>query len=158
MAILAEDYSVKVFRLRTDISLENQTIPLFDIDAVAGFSTLFAEDEPPIDEVIIAGIPKCDGAVYVIGDSMTPELKAGDIVMYKTVNSRRGGLAFGEMYLLVYDEDGDEHIAIKYVEHSNMHGYYKLVSNNPKYSPLDIPVDSVRQMGLIKACVRRYNT
>ncbi len=105
---------------------------------------------------IISAIPHCDGAVHVIGDSMTPELKAGDIVLFKTVPNRRGGLYFGHIYLLVYDEDGDQHVVIKYVEQSKTPGHYKLISTNPKYPPKDVLIDRVRKMAIIKACIRSY--
>lgn len=44
-----------------------------------------SDEIKPIDHISIPNLPKCDGAVYVAGDSMYPLLKSGDIVMYKEV-------------------------------------------------------------------------
>lgn len=145
---------VNSFVLRSDVVLSEQVIPLYDLEAVAGISSLLVGGETPVDEIKVANIPRCDGAIHVIGDSMEPVLHPGDIVLYKIVPNRRGGLFFGNIYLLAFDLDGEEYISIKYVFESEIPGHYKLISANPHHAPRDIPVSSVRAMAIIKGSVR----
>lgn len=147
---------INSFILRSDTILSEQVIPLYDLDAVAGISSLLVGDEVPVDEIRIADIPRCDGAIHVIGDSMEPILHAGDIVLYKIVPNRRGGLFFGNIYLLAFDLDGEEYITIKYVHESATPGHYRLVSANPKHAPREVPISNVRAMAIVKACVRNF--
>ena len=53
-------------------------------------------------------IPKCDGGLRIVGDSMYPLLKSGDIVFYKQVHDIMHSIIWGEMYLISFDIDGDE--------------------------------------------------
>ena len=58
-------------------------ITLYDVEAAANLKTLFDnKDQNILGQISIPNIPKCDGAVYVKGDSMYPLLKSGDIVKY----------------------------------------------------------------------------
>ena len=53
-------------------------------------------------------IPKCVGGLRIVGDSMYPLLKSGDIVFYKQVHDIMHSIIWGEMYLISFDIDGDE--------------------------------------------------
>ncbi len=146
---------VEKFILGTDRIVDKQAVPFYgDLEAVAGIASLFVGPEEVADQMQLIAIPKCDGAIKVRGDSMTPLVMPGDIVCYKVVPNRRGGLFFGKMYLVAYDLDGDEHISVKYVYQSELEGHYRLESENPRHAPRDIPVSSVRLMGIVKATVR----
>ena len=98
-------------------------------------------------------IPRCDGAIYVRGDSMYPLLKSGDIVGYKEIMDFNN-VIFGEMYIVSYDIEGDEYVCVKYVNHSDQQGYIKLVSYNPHQDPKDIPVNRITAMALVKFSIR----
>ncbi|KGO88416.1 peptidase S24 [Flavobacterium rivuli WB 3.3-2 = DSM 21788] len=147
----------KVFKLRTDRNVKQQSIPLYNIEASAGIVQLFKDgnENEPIDYIKVPNLPKCDGAVYITGDSMYPLLKSGDIVMYKTVNNINDSLFFGEMYLVSLDVDGDEFISVKWL-HKSEHGddYIRLVSENRHHSPKDVKLKHVRAMALVKGSIR----
>ena len=147
------------FRLMTDRCVEMQRVPLYDLEATAGLVSLFLDThaKTPIDYISIPDLPICDGAVYVRGDSMYPLLKSGDIVLYKQITDMQYGIFWGEMYLIAFNVDGEEYVAIKYVQKSEQEGYIRLVSYNPHHSPQDIPLNRVRAMALVKASIR-YNT
>ena len=73
---------------RTDCSLPLQSVPLYSIEGTAGLVPLFAEQAAmkPVNYIHIPNLPKCDGAIYIAGDSMYPLLKSGDIVLYKQLH------------------------------------------------------------------------
>lgn len=146
-----------VYQLKTDRKLKHQSIPLYDIEASAGIVTLFADSTKttPIDFIQVPGLPKCDGAVKVNGDSMYPLLKSGDIVMYKQIHNIKDGIFWGEMYLISIDHDGDDMVTVKYIKKSEKgDNYIKLVSQNSHHQERDVLLKKVRALALIKASIR----
>lgn len=143
------------FRLRTDHSLPMQSVPLYSIEGTAGLVPLFNNEEetPPVNYINIPNLPKCDGAIYIVGDSMYPLLKSGDIVLYKQLQDLEN-IFWGDMYLLSIDLDGEEYITVKYIQKSEREGYVKLVSQNPHHADKDIEMDRIRAIALVKASIR----
>jgi phage repressor protein C with HTH and peptisase S24 domain len=133
---------------------KDHEINLYDINAAANLQTLFESGQQNvIGKLRIPNLPKCDGAIYLRGDSMYPLLKPGDIVIYKILNNL-SNLTFGEMYLIDYAIDGDDYLVVKYINASELENHIRLVSYNPHFSPMDIPLSSVRSIAIIKASVR----
>ena len=145
------------FTLRTDKSLPLQSVPLYSIEGTAGLVPLFAENSEvkPINHIHIPNLPKCDGAIYIVGDSMYPLLKSGDIVLYKQLSDVRD-VFWGDMYLLSIDIDGEEYITVKYVQKSDQEGYIRLVSQNPHHADKEVAIDRVRAIALVKASIRMH--
>lgn len=146
----------QVYRLKTDNNIDNQAIPLYNIEASASIVSLFRDrrETKPIDFIQIPNLPKCDGAVYITGDSMYPLLKSGDIVMYKQIQNIDDGIYWGEMYLISVIEHGDEMVMVKYIKKSEKEGYIKLVSQNQHHQDRDISLKKVKALALIKASIR----
>jgi len=140
----------------TERRIENEIISLYDIDAAANLKTLLVEREQHIlGKIMIPNAPKCDGALYVRGDSMYPLLKSGDIVAYKEIPLEQQNIFWGEMYIVDMDVNGDDYLAVKYVQHSEKgNGWIKLVSENPKHEPQDFPLSCIRALALVKLSIR----
>ncbi len=130
-------------------------VPLYNIEAVAGVVAIFDHiaDTEPVAYLEIPNLPKCDGAVYMVGDSMYPLLKSGDIIIYKVLNNL-DNILWGEMYLLSVVHDGDQFITVKYVKRSETPGYVTLVSYNEHHQPKEFPMEAIKFAGHIKASVR----
>lgn len=145
------------FPHRTDNSLPLQSVPLYSIEGTAGLVPLFSkqEDMKPVNFIHIPNLPKCDGAIYVVGDSMYPLLKSGDIVLYKQLNDVRD-VFWGDMYLLSIDIDGEEYITVKYIQKSEHEGFIKLVSQNQHHADKEVEISRIRAIALIKASVRMH--
>lgn len=147
-----------VFRLKTDNDVQNQSVPLYDIQASASVVALFKDSssEIPVDHITIPNLPKCDGAIYVSGDSMYPLLKSGDIIMYKKVANEIDNMFWGEMYLVsLINNDGDEFVMVKWLHKSELGtDYVKLVSENRHHQPKDFHIKNIKGLALIKASVR----
>ena len=143
------------FRLRSDNSLPMQSVPLYSIEGTAGLVPLFNDQasNKPINFIHIPNLPKCDGAIYVSGDSMYPLLKSGDIVLYKQLHNIED-IFWGDMYLLSIDLEGEEYIVVKYIQKSDRAGYVKLVSQNPHHADKEIEVSRIRAIALVKASIR----
>ncbi|WP_240911297.1 helix-turn-helix domain-containing protein [Yeosuana marina] len=149
--------TTKVYQLRTDRNHDIQNIPLFNLEATAGLVELFQNqgDQTPIDTIRIPNLPKCDGAVFVTGDSMYPLLKSGDIIAYKQIHDISNEIFWGEMYLVSVEVSGEEYISVKYIQKSEKGDQYiKLVSQNQHHQPKDVLLKKVRALALVKASIR----
>lgn len=143
------------YRHRTDNSLPLQSVPLYSVEGTAGLVPLFTDRtaNKPINYIHIPNLPKCDGAIYIVGDSMYPLLKSGDIVLYKQL-SDIGDIFWGDMYLLSIDMDGEEYITVKYIQKSEREGFVKLVSQNPHHADKEVSMARIRAIALVKASIR----
>lgn len=146
-----------LYNNKSESLVDGQKIPLYNIEATAGIVTLFNDtsETKPIDYIQIPNLPKCDGAVYISGDSMYPLLKSGDIVMYKVIHNIKDGIYWGEMYMISIDQDGDEMVTVKYIQKSEKGDkWIKLVSQNKHHDDRDVSLNKVRALALIKASIR----
>ena len=140
------------FPLKTDKNITVQNVPLYDFDAAAGLVAIFNEmHTDPVDYLRIPNLPAVDGAIFVRGDSMSPLLKSGDIVMYKKKELSIDNILWGEIYLLSFQTDGDSYTAVKYIRKSETPGMVCLASFNPSFAPKDIPMESITALALVKA-------
>lgn len=147
--------ATKEFVLKTDKREHIQQIPLYNLEAAAGLVQLFNNKQHVQEYISIPNLPKCDGAVYITGDSMYPLLKSGDIVMYKEVRDIVHGIFWGEMYLLTFEIAGDTYTMVKWLQRSEYGpDHIKLVSENQHHQPKDIPLSSIKAMAYIKASIR----
>ncbi|MFI3290036.1 MAG: S24 family peptidase [Rikenellaceae bacterium] len=146
---------LKKFMLRTDSSVPLQSVPLYSIEGTAGLVPLFTNPEgaKPVNFIHIPNLPKCDGAIYIVGDSMYPLLKSGDIVLYKQILDI-SNIFWGDMYLLSIDLDGEEYVTVKYIQKSEDPNCVRLVSQNQHHADKEIEVSRIRALALIKASVR----
>lgn len=135
----------------------NSIIPLYNLNASAGLSSLFASGGELLGNISVPNMPKCDGAVYVIGDSMYPLLKGGDIIAYNIVHSLEF-VQMGEIYIIQMENDGDTQIVVKYINKSEKgDGYYKLVSYNKNCDPKDIPIEWVKAIARVTLSIRKFS-
>jgi len=135
--------------------LESQNITLYDIRAAANLKTLFSQKTQNIlGEIQLPNIPKCDGALYVTGDSMDPLIKSGDIICYKEIHDFNS-IIYGDMYLVSMDIEGDEYLTIKYITHSQKgKNWICLESYNKRHSPKDFELKYINALALIKISIR----
>jgi transcriptional regulator with XRE-family HTH domain len=103
------------FVRRSDKRVDMQQVPLYNISASAGLVGLYNNTENIIDYIYIPNLPKCDGAVYVTGDSMYPLLKSGDIVAFQHTNDITNGIFFGEMYLISFFIGNQDFTTVKFI-------------------------------------------
>ncbi len=149
--------TVSAYRLRTDNNLTDQHIPVYNIEASAGLVDLFEDtnSNEVVDTLHIPNLPKCDGAVYVTGDSMYPLLKSGDLIAYKQIHDFGNEIFWGEMYLVSIEVGDEEYISVKYIQKSDKgEQYIKLASQNQHHQPKDVELGKVRALALVKASVR----
>lgn len=142
----------RIFDITKDRTIEQQEIPLYDYCATAGLVAIFNDHAlEPADFLRIPNLPPVDGAIYVRGESMSPLLKSGDIVMYKKKELSIDSILWGEIYLLSFISDGDTYTAVKYIQKADEADKIRLASFNPSFAPKDIPMSSITALALVKA-------
>ena len=131
---------------------------LYNIEAAANLCSIFVnKDENVVGQIMIPNIPKCDGALYVRGDSMEPVLKSGDIVAFKQVQADPRSIVYGEMYIISFDMNGDDYVAVKIVDRSdNGPEWIRLISYNDYYKPMDVELSRVRAIAMVKLSIRMH--
>lgn len=135
--------------------LDDRSVTLYDVAAAANLKTLFAnKNQYALGQIVIPNIPTCDGAIHVSGDSMYPILKSGDIIGYKEIFNFNH-VIYGEMYIVAFDLDGDEYLSVKYVNSSEKKNHIKLVSFNQYHDPMDIPIEHISNMAIVKFMIRK---
>lgn len=147
------------FKLRTDTELDQQQVPLFEMEAAAGILSIendVNKQVTPTGYLSIPNLPPCDGGIFVRGDSMYPLIKSGDVVLFKQTHNL-DWLIWGEMYMIAFALDGDDYIVVKYINKADDPDRIQLVSYNKHHAPMEIPLTSIRALALIKASVR-YHT
>ena len=107
-----------------------------------------------VGKIVIPNMSSCDGAVYVSGDSMYPLLKSGDIIGFKEISDFQH-LIYGEMYLVSFCLDGNDYLVVKYVNRSEVSGCIQLVSYNPHHQPMDLPIENIQAMAIVKFSIRK---
>jgi phage repressor protein C with HTH and peptisase S24 domain/DNA-binding XRE family transcriptional regulator len=135
--------------------IESQDVTLYDISTAANLKTLFVQKEQNIlGKITLPNIPKCDGAMYVTGDSMDPIIKSGDIICYKEIQDFNN-IIYGEMYIVSIDMEGDEYLSVKYITRSDKgDAWVRLESYNKRHSPKDFELKYVNALALVKISIR----
>lgn len=156
MPDVIDENAVNIYSLKSDSVKDIQDVPLYSVEAYAGLVPLFSDaiKHEPIDFIKIPNLPKCDGAIYITGDSMYPLLKSGDIVLYKQVTDILNGIFWGEMYLISIDMSGEEYVTVKYIQKSDNPDCVRLVSYNSHHSEKDVLITSIRALAFVKASIR----
>ena len=146
--------AVQSFDLQTDQKKELRKVPVYEIEASAGFLAVYQDHTADIsDYITIPNLPPVDGAIYARGDSMSPLIASGDIVIFKKVELHPDNIIWGSIYIISYTLDGDDFTVLKYIRHSSRDGYIRLESYNPRFDPQDIPSSSITAMALVKASI-----
>lgn len=153
-----EKFGLRKFRKTSCFSdgakVPEQEVPVYESMTLQSLDSLFSNTLKPNSYLSLPNLPKCDGAVRMWGDAMSPELQSGDLLVYKKVKDLRNGLFLGQIYLLSVEVEGEEYIMVQYVERSDTRESVKLVSKNERYPPKDVPLDSIKAMAMIRASVR----
>lgn len=125
-------------------------IPLIPAKAMAGFLTgEVIINEADCERIDIPGV-KADFAIPVSGDSMTPLYLSGDMVICQFVNLSDMFFQWGKVYVI----NTDQGVLIKKVRPGNSGNSIKLISENPDYDPIDLPLSDIYQIALVKGLVR----
>lgn len=125
-------------------------VPLIPIEAMAGFFTgEVSECEQNCERLRIPGV-KADFVVPVSGDSMEPKYYSGDLVACQMVSLSDIFFQWGKVYVI----DTNQGVLIKKVKRSKKPGFITLISENPEYETVEVPLSNIYHISLVKAIIR----
>lgn len=133
----------------TNVTKIEGQIPIYDIRSI------FSNRSLPAKYISLPDLPNADGAFYMRGDNMEPDIKGGDVVVYKNIRSV-AGIYYGQIYILCIDLDGDVSIEVQYIDRAKDDDNVSLVSSNKHYPSRDIPLSAIKSLAIVKASVRYY--
>lgn len=139
-------------------TLDVQDIPLYSFDVTGGILENLDDSAQFIEGTIrIPDAPKCDGAVRVVGNSMTPIVNPGDIIAFSMLNSL-DYLLYGQIYFVDYSADASNNFLVCKIVKKSDRGddYISLHSANPSHDPVDIPRSSVRHIAIVKLSIHYH--
>lgn len=84
-------------------------------------------------KIIIPGYSDCKYAINAIGESMSPLIQPGNIILLS--DWKESFIEWGKIYLIT---TRNGYTAIKYVFPSTKEGYIECRSENPKFPPFDV--------------------
>lgn len=126
-------------------------IPLLPIDAWAG---LFKGEQTvtlaECDHFIVPAFKNADFLIPVRGDSMVPRYYSGDLVACKHLPLSDIFFQWGKVYVL----DTNQGALIKEVRQGSSAHTIKLVSENPKYEPFEIPRECIYNIAIVQGLIR----
>lgn len=145
-----------IYKLKTDINVDSQKIPLYDSEAIAGIVPVFEDfnTQTPVDFLQIPNSPKCDGAMYATGDSMYPIVKSGDILGYKEIKDLKNDIFWGQIYIVYIEVAGDVLKTVKYIHKGIDNEHIKLVSENRHHEAKEVHLKKIRAIAQVKITVR----
>lgn len=145
-----EVYNINQFDLfNTKTQNSVKEIPLIPIEAFAGYAPEQYQDIPIENTYHITEFDQADFLIRVKGDSMSPRFNGGDIVACKKIYE----LLYFQWHRIYVVYTKTQGVMIKRVEQSEKSEFIKLVSDNPNYSPFEIPKEDISDIALVMGAV-----
>jgi hypothetical protein len=132
------------------IESSSKGIAYYNLDASAGPIEMFQDEKEILERIYIPGFGNCDVAINVWGDSMYPHYRAGNIALCQELEDK-SQIQFGEVYLIITGQLR----TVKYVRKHKEKHMVILRSANDKYDDMEIEVDKIIKIYLVKGKVER---
>lgn len=131
-------------------AIEDHIIKYYDVEATAGNVEVFDDAKATYKNIVIPGFDDCDFALNVLGDSMYPELKSGQIAILK--EWKEPYIEFGHTYMVVTKTG---HRMIKRLRSSKQKDEVICESANEIYDSFELKKDDINKLFLVKGHVER---
>jgi transcriptional regulator with XRE-family HTH domain len=129
-------------------------VPMYDIPVTAGAVTMIRDEKAP-EPAYYLQIPSfkdCTFGARVSGDSMYPEIRNGDYVVCKEVQTLES-LIYGDIYLII-TKDGIE--TVKYVHPHENTDWVNLVPYNKSVPITPMPKSNIFKVYKVKGVLKGY--
>lgn len=146
--------SVKPYNDNLTINHEFIGSPYYNVDFIGGFDLILNDQTINPDFYINYPPYNKEGVVWVnlTGCSMEPELRPGDIVALKPVNTPIQYLPTNEIYAIVTDD----YRTVKRIELSEREGFVRLRPSNPEYKEQEIPIEMISKVYAVLGSIRKF--
>ncbi|MDQ1089024.1 XRE family transcriptional regulator [Siphonobacter sp. SORGH_AS_1065] len=123
-----------------------------NVDVTGGMVQIENSSESrPTGYIHIPGFEDCEHAVPHFGDSMSPFINGGDIVLLKKFENWMDYVPYGETFLVITNS----YRTVKYVRKATSPDKFLLVPHNAAFDAFEIPKSEILHMYLVKGSVQR---
>lgn len=127
------------------------SVPFYESDAFGGPVPVFNDTpEVPSTYIYFPGFEDCSFALRASGDSMEDKIHAGDIIACKEIQNKNI-ISYGDMYLVITKE----HRLIKIIRRGAQRNAIILRSYNKDYDDIDLMLEDVLGLYLIKGVIKK---
>lgn len=136
-------------------------INYYDIEATATPMEIFNDQTViPSTKLDLPGFAGCDFAINVAGSSMYPSIENGSMILCKKVQDK-SIILYGEVYFVVTND----YRMVKRLRKSPKKGHVVCSSDNHNghdhpdgktYADIDIPIDKIVHLYLVKGSIKRH--
>lgn len=128
-----------------------KSIRYYDVEASAGNIVMFdPEKSLTFREIVVPGYGDCDFAINVWGDSMSPLISKGSIIICK--EWKESYIEYGLIYLIMTSEN---HRTIKYLHPGSSEETLTCKSENKLHESFEIKKKDILKLCLVKGCIER---
>lgn len=123
-----------------------------DVDATGGGVELFDDTtDGNYSEMVIPDFSDCTDAMRLVGDSMYPRYKAGQILVFK--EWQESFIEYGQAYLVITRTG---YRMLKYLQPAPDKSMVTCVSENAeKFPPFEIEIESIHKLYIVKGSVEQ---
>lgn len=117
-------------------------IPVYNAEASAGGGALTLSSEFVVDKIKVPFAREGDSALTIVGNSMTPILNSGDLVVVRQLINWREYIEYGKIFIIVTIDE----VFCKVVHKSNEQSCFTLHSYNNSYDDFDVSLKFINNM------------
>lgn len=142
--------------------VHEQLIPYYDVDVLASPIEVFNDQTmTPTFKIDLPGFADCDFAINVAGHSMYPTIESGTMILCKRIHDK-SLIIPGEIYFIVTED----YRMVKRLKKSEKKGWVIAASDNHNghsspdghtYSSMEIPLDKILHIYLVKGNIKRHH-
>lgn len=138
-----------------DVEIDNtfKGVPYYSRPVTSAIGQIVDGDRPDY-YIDFRPFNECSFYRPIFGDSMFPRYSAGDIIACKYVNDK-GIILYGEVYFCVVSINNDVYETVKTLRKHPDPDYIILRPINPKYDETVIPIQSIRDLYIIKGKIEQ---
>lgn len=133
----------------TNRAIFDHVIKYYDVES-ADCLNVFEDDKAVYKKMVIPGFEDCDFAINVLGDSMYPELKSGQIALLKMW--KESYIEFGYTYLVVTHSG---HRMLKRLRAASKKDEVICESVNKLYDSIELKKSDIKALYLLKGYIER---
>lgn len=154
--LLNKDLSLAEESTKLTTNNHGSGIPFYNIDVTASLTESFNDiKEEPEFYVDFKPFNDCSAYLPVVGDSMYPDIKSGEIVALKKVNNP-DIIQYGEAHLVITNEEANNMRTLKVIrKHKTNKDLIILKPANPEFDEIEIPKTSILGLYIVKGTVNR---
>lgn len=130
-----------------------QEIPIYEINHVNSLESILRGTADIQAKMYLPMLPKCDGAITISWDTMSPKYSRGDIAIFSVIRNPQE-IIWGESYLICMQNATGQLSDFRYAELAESSQNLILRAHNGSFIEKEVPRSCVKMMAIIRAVLK----